>query len=226
MVSGAMAGQALIAALSSQKTVKSTTNLTKTVKGLNKFQESGGLDELNNVMSNLQNSKPFLVPLKVIMAKLTSATAESTMLLIKDSLETIETEGFQKGIAAFAGILNFFLGQAGSFVTAFGNLTTGADETATAIEKLIFFFDNLAELNVGILLTGIAVALRDFFKIFEDLPKLSSDIDDWIPRWEVFTSNFKKFLDRLLGPLYDPIHDDRYDDYGEDYDNEITGLGR
>jgi len=97
---------ALITALNSQKTVKSTLNLKKSIDGLNKAQESGGLENFKDITQNILMGGPASSALAVFSANLKSKTAESSVRLLKELIELLGSDLGQAGIGALAGLIN------------------------------------------------------------------------------------------------------------------------
>ena len=106
MVAAQLGASALISALNSKKTVKATANLTKAVGGINEAEDNGTWDNLNAITSGLSIALPVTTTLKVIMAKLQSATAKSTINLTKEVLALLEVPAVKLVLDVVFKILN------------------------------------------------------------------------------------------------------------------------
>lgn len=167
---------------------KAAKSFAASTKSINKAYESGALQSVENIFGQIQSSQPVLVPMQVIMADLKSATTVETMGLIKDSLTLIATPGFQAGITVLGDIFGFFLKEGADAVGLFGRIINGTEGADTGLQKLIATLDNIAESKAGLLLTGIAVALRDILSVLESLN----------PNMQAFRESFSNNIESIL----------------------------
>ncbi|MCK5644630.1 MAG: hypothetical protein KAJ19_27780, partial [Gammaproteobacteria bacterium] len=177
-VSGGATG--LIMALNSAKTVKSTTNLKKSVDGLNKAQESGALPNVRDIFQNMVSIGPAANALAVFSAKLQSETAESSVRLLKELLELLGSDIGQAGINALAGLIN--------------NIT----EKAETIAKLLNLFSDTDLEKPLEVITTIAGVITTLVNPIELISESLTIFTAGIEFLKDTTSDFETKLDTFL----------------------------
>ena len=106
MATGGAGASALIMALNSAKTVKSTKALFDTTKELNKAQSNGAIDGLNQVFQQMQQSGPVQSAFKVLFGQIQAETTTSSIDLMNSLLELFASEAFQVALKLFIDTLN------------------------------------------------------------------------------------------------------------------------
>jgi len=109
MATGGAGASALIMALNSAKTVKSTKAMLDNTKELNKAQENGALQSFNQMLSGLQNTGPIQSALSVLFAQIQAGTTESTVGLMKDMLDLFMSPGGAASIKTVITLLNLLI---------------------------------------------------------------------------------------------------------------------
>ena len=189
MAAGAAAGSAtkLITALNSAKTVKATGNLVKTVGGINDAQESGALDSLKEIFSNIQSTGPFLSIAKIIMATITAGTADTTMELFKEVMELLESPEGKEGMDRIIDFLNAILEIGILIVGTTNDINENAGPFGEFLQRIVGFLRTMNDLNpitalIDLERWAIALikALRALFDVLDDLKaKLEEIGENW-----------------------------------------------
>ena len=96
---------ALIAALNSAKTVKSTKALLDNTKELNKAWESGAIQGATDMWRGVNSSGPAREAWTVFFAQLKAGTAEPSAKLLKELLELFASSAGQEGIQLLIDLL-------------------------------------------------------------------------------------------------------------------------
>lgn len=100
------AAAGLITALNSSKTVKSTTNMLKTTKELNKAQENGAIPALQDMFQTMSTSGPASSAMGYFMAQIQSKTVGSNVELFNSLMDGIKSPAGKEGLEAFTDTIN------------------------------------------------------------------------------------------------------------------------
>ena len=128
MATGGAGASALIMALNSAKTVKSTKAMLDNTKELNKAMENGALQSFNQMLSGLQNTGPIQSAFSVLFAQIQAGTMQSTVGLMNDMLTLFMSPGGQATINACSELINI--------------LVDGAATIIRIIDKILDLFHN------------------------------------------------------------------------------------
>ena len=165
------AASSLISALSKKETVKSTANLGKAVGGINEAQKSGGLDSLNGVFSQMKSMPAFIAPMDVLMGKIQAGTTQSSIELMNEMFEFLESEAGKDSISLLIVFLNIIINNfskwgdaanaAARYYETFKNIVTKSDEAVVSLntygEKMDALTGKFANANKELEELGISV---------------------------------------------------------------------
>ena len=115
-VAGGAGASALIMALNSSKTVKSTKALFDTTKELNKAQSSGAIDGLNQVFQQMQQSGPVQSAFKVLFGQIQAETTGATVGLMNTLLTAFASEEGQRAIKLLIDLIILLVNSASVIV--------------------------------------------------------------------------------------------------------------
>ncbi len=230
MVVAGAGASALITALNSQKTVKSTLNLKKSIDGINKAQESGGLDNLKSITQNIMTGGPAASALAVFSANLKSKTAESSVRLLKELLELLGSDLGQAGVNALAGLINGITEKA-EVLTALLNLVSD-----TPLEGI---FGWISKINEAItdLTNPVEIVTNGIRTFTVAMNVLSDDTSTHTEKWNRLVDSLGLFGDAIRGLVDwlsnvlnldvggDPSVDTGYVGGGQLVEDEIYGGG-
>ena len=116
MATGGAGASALIMALNSAKTVKSTKAMLDNTKELNKAMENGALQSFNQMLSGLQNTGPIQSALSVLFAQIQAGTTQSTVELMKSLINLFTSESFIKVMNVALDIINLIIHHAAMLI--------------------------------------------------------------------------------------------------------------
>jgi len=130
MATGGAGASALIMALNSAKTVKSTKAMLDNTKELNKAMENGALQSFNQMLSGLQNTGPIQSAFSVLFAQIQAQTTATTVDLMKELLYAFQSESGKGFIMMFTDLINAIIG--------------GSTEIVKVINRLLDFIDTIS----------------------------------------------------------------------------------
>ena len=138
MATGSAGASALIMALNSAKTVKSTKALFDTTKELNKAQESGALDTLNQVFQGIMNTGPIQSAFSVLFAQIQAGTTAATVGLMTELLSLFASEAGQTGLKLLIDTLSLIVNTTADLVKLANNLldVSGAIDEFEAARRM------------------------------------------------------------------------------------------
>ena len=105
VVAGGAGATALITALNSAKTVKSTKAMLDNTKELNKAMESGALDSLNQMFQGMMSTGPVQSAFQVLFAQIQAGTTAATVELMNELLLLINSPNGQITIKAMIELM-------------------------------------------------------------------------------------------------------------------------
>ena len=157
---------ALITALNSAKTVKSTANLTKTVKGINEAQENGALDQINSIFSNLTSAGPLMGVVQYIFGQIAAGTADETINLFKELMELLQSEEGKAAIKNFTDMLNTILLLSAKVVGVVNDINASESQFSNFVKRigdLVNFINNFNPLSIQ----GIIKTFTSFISVIK-----------------------------------------------------------
>ena len=134
VAAGGAGASALIMALNSAKTVKSTKAMLDNTKELNKAQENGALNSFNQLLQGLQNSGPIQSAFQVLFAQIQVGTVGDTVALMNQMLVLFASEGGQRSIELLIELINLLIRTGGRFVEIIDALAN-PEELATTLRE-------------------------------------------------------------------------------------------
>ena len=135
VVAGGAGATALITALNSAKTVKSTKALFDTTKELNKAQENGALDSLNQAFRGITSTGPAASAWQVFSAQIQAGTADSGVSLLTALLTAFDSTLGKTVIMMFTDLINAIVGGSAEIINVFNSFSDWID-TVTNPEGL------------------------------------------------------------------------------------------